>query len=75
MADSIIIARRRQEALDRAAQILGVRPPVLSTKAEPVVREAYVAELILALAERVAGNGPESNKAGINSAPPFRIPD
>ena len=75
MADSIIIARRRQEALDRAAQILGVRPPVLSTKAEPVVREAYVAELILALAERVAGNEPESSKAGINSAPPFRIPD
>jgi hypothetical protein len=75
MADSIIIARRRQEALDRAAQILGVRPPVLSTKAEPVVREAYVAELILALAERVAGNEPESNKAGINSASPFRIPE
>ena len=75
MADSIIIARRRQEALDRAAQILGVRPPVLSTKAEPVVREAYVAELILALAERVAGNEPEWNKAGINSAPPFRIPE
>jgi hypothetical protein len=39
------------------------------------VREAYVAELILALAERVAGNEPESNKAGIASAPPFRIPE
>jgi hypothetical protein len=75
MADSIIIARRRQEALDRAAKILGVRPPVPSTKDEPVVREAYMAELILALAERVAGNEPEAKKAGIDSAPPFRIPD
>ena len=75
MADSIIIARRRQEALDCAAQILGVRPAVPSTKAEPVVREAYMAELILALAERVAGNEPESKKAGIDSAPPFRIPE
>jgi hypothetical protein len=75
MANSIIIARRRQEALDRAAKILGVRPPVPSTKDEPVVREAYMAELILALAERVAGNEPESNKAGIDSGPPFRIPE
>ena len=75
MADSIIIARRRQEALDRAAQILGVRPPLPSRKAEPVVREAYMAELILALAERVTGNEPESKKAGIDSAPPFRIPE
>ena len=75
MADSIIIARRRQEALDRAAQILGVRPPVPSTKVEPVVREAYMAELILALAERVAGNEAESKKTGIDSAPPFRIPE
>jgi hypothetical protein len=74
MADSIIIARRRQEALDRAAQILGVRPPLPSTKAEPAVREAYMAELILALAERVAGNEPELKKAGIDSASPFRIP-
>jgi len=75
MADSIIIARRRQEALDRAAQILGVRPPVPSTKVEPAVREAYMAELILALAERVTGLEPESNKASIDSAPPFRIPE
>jgi hypothetical protein len=45
-----------------------------STKDEPGLREAYVAELILALAERVAGNEPESDKAGIDSAPPFRIP-
>ena len=74
MADSIIIVRRRQKALDRAAQILGVRPPVPSAKTEPVVREAYMAELILALAERVAGNDPEANKPGIDSAPPFRIP-
>jgi hypothetical protein len=74
MADSIIIARRRQEALDRAAKILGVRPRMPSTKDEPGLREAYVAELILALAERVAGNEPESDKAGIDSAPPFRIP-
>jgi hypothetical protein len=73
MADSVIIARRRQEALDRAAQILGVHPPLPSTKVEPVVREAYMAELILALAERVAGNEPESSKAGIDSASPFRI--
>jgi hypothetical protein len=29
----------------------------------------------LALAESVAGNEPESNKVGIDSAPPFRIPD
>ncbi len=75
MAESVIIAKRRQEALDRAATILGVRPPVPSTKAEPVVREAYVAELILALAERAAGNEPESTKAGIDSGPPFRIPE
>ena len=75
MADSIIIARRRQEALDRAAKILGVRPPVPSTKAEPVLREAYMAELILALAERVAGNEPEAKKAGSYSALPFRIPE
>jgi hypothetical protein len=34
-----------------------------------------MAELILALAERVAGLEPESNKAGIDSAPPFRIPE
>ena len=73
MADSIIIVRRRQEALDRAAQILGVRPPVPSTTAEPGLREAYVAELILALAERVAGNESESKKPRIHSAPPFRI--
>ena len=75
MADSIIIARRRQEALDRAAQILGVRPPAPSAKTDPVVSEAYMAELILALAERVAGNEPEASKAGIDSAPPFRIPE
>ena len=75
MADSVIIARRQQEALDRAAQILGVRPPVPSAKDEPGLREAYMAELILALAERVAGNERESNKASIDSAPPFRIPD
>jgi hypothetical protein len=75
MADSVIIARRQQEALDRAAQILGVRPPVPSTKDEPGLREAYMAELILALAERVAGKERESNKASIDSAPPFRIPD
>ena len=73
MAESIVIAMRRQEALDRAAQILGVRPPVPSIKDEPGRREAYMAELILA--ERVASNEPESNKAGIDSAPPFRIPD
>jgi hypothetical protein len=34
-----------------------------------------MAELILALAERVAGKERESNKASIDSAPPFRIPD
>jgi hypothetical protein len=75
MAESIIIARRRQEALDRAAQILGVRPPMPSTKDEPGLREAYMAELILALAERVADNEPEAKKAGNDSAPQFRIPD
>jgi hypothetical protein len=75
MAESVIIAKRRQEALDRAAKILGVRPPLPSTRVEPLVREAYMAELILALAERVAGNEPESNKAGIDSGPPFRIPE
>jgi hypothetical protein len=75
MAVSAIIAKRQQEALDRAAQILGVRPPVPWTKAEPGLREAYVAELILALAERVAGNESESKKPRIHSAPPFRIPD
>ena len=75
MAESIVIAMRRQEALDRAAQILGVRPPVPSTKAEPGLREAYMAELILALAERVAGNESESKKPRIHSAPPFRLPD
>ncbi len=74
MADSIIIVRRRQKALDRAAQILGVRPPVPSAKSEPAVTEAYMAELILALAERVAGNESEANNSGIDSAPPFRIP-
>ena len=75
MAVSAMIAKRQQEALDRAAQILGVRPPVLSTKAEPDLREAYMAELILALAERVAGKESESNKPRIHSAAPFRIPD
>jgi hypothetical protein len=55
MADSIVIAKRRQEALDRAAGILGVRPPVPSAKDDPGLREAYMAELILALAERVGG--------------------
>ena len=75
MEDSVVIARRRQEALDRAARILGVRPPAPSAKDEPGLREAYMAELILALAERVADNEPESGKAGIDSAPPFRIPD
>jgi hypothetical protein len=75
MAESVIVAKRRQEALDRAAKILGVRPPVPSTKAETVVREAYMAELILALAERVARKERESTKASIDSAPPFRIPD
>ncbi len=75
MAVSAIIAKRQQEALDRAAQILGVRPPVLSTKAEPGLREAYMAELILALAERVAGKESESNKRRVDSAAPFRIPD
>ncbi len=74
MADSILIVRRRQKALDRAAQILGVRPPAPSAKTDPVVREAYMAELILALAERVAGHEPEANKPGVDSAPPFRIP-
>jgi len=48
---------------------------VPSTKVEPAVREAYMAELILALAECVVGLEPESNKAGIDSAPPFRIPE
>jgi hypothetical protein len=75
MVESIVIAKRRQEALDRAAQILGVRPPVPSTKDEPDLREAYMAELILALAERVAGGEAESKEAGIASGPPFRIPD
>ena len=75
MADSAVIAKRRQEALDRAAKTLGVRPPMPSTKDEPLLREAYMAELILALAERVAGNEPEAKKAGVDSASPFRIPD
>ena len=55
MDESVVIARRRQEALDRAARILGVRPPMPSAKDEPGLREAYMAELILALAERVSG--------------------
>jgi hypothetical protein len=75
MEDSVVIARRRQEALDRAARILGVRPPAPSAKDEPGLREAYMAELILALAERVAGGEAESKEAGIASGPPFRIPD
>jgi hypothetical protein len=75
MEDSVVIARRRQEALDRAARILGVRPPVPSAKDEPGLREAYMAELILALAERVTGGEAESKEAGIASGPPFRIPD
>jgi hypothetical protein len=73
MADSIVIAKRRQEALDRAAGILGVRPPVPSAKDDPGLREAYMAELILALAEHVGGGEPESKEAGVDSAPPFRI--
>jgi hypothetical protein len=75
MDESVVIARRRQEALDRAAQILGVRPPMPSAKDEPGLREAYMAELILALAEHVAGGEAESKEAGIASGPPFRIPD
>ena len=74
MADPTTIVRRQQQALDRAAQILGVRLPAPSAKNDPVVREAYMAELILALAERVAGNEPEANKRGVDSAPPFRMP-
>ena len=74
MDESVVIARRRQEALDRAARILGVRPPMPSAKDEPGLREAYMAELILALAERVSGEA-ESKEAGIASGPPFRIPD
>jgi hypothetical protein len=74
MDESVIIARRRQEALDRAAQILGVRPPMPSAKDEPGLREAYMAELILALAERVSGE-PRSKEAGVASGPPFRMPD
>jgi len=75
MNESVVVARRRQEALDRAARILGVRPPAPSAKDEPGLREAYVAELILALAERVAGGEPGSKEAGVASGPPFRIPE
>ena len=74
MDESVVVARRRQEALDRAARILGVSPPAPSAKDEPGLREAYVAELILALAERVSGR-PGSKEAGVASGPPFRIPD
>jgi len=75
MDESVVVARRRQEALDRAAQILGVRPPVPSAEDQPGLKEAYVAELILALAERVAGGEPGSKEAGVASGPPFRIPE
>lgn len=75
MVESVVIARRRQEALDRAARILGVRPPAPSAKDEPGLSEAYMAELILALAERVGRGEPESKEAGIASGPPFRIPE
>ena len=74
MDESVVIARRRKEALDRAARILGVRPPMPSAKDEPGLREAYMAELILALAERVSGE-PGLKEAGVASGPPFRIPD
>jgi len=74
MDESVVIARRRQEALDQAARILGVRPPMPSAKEEPGLREAYMAELILALAERVSSE-PGSKEAGVASGPPFRIPD
>jgi hypothetical protein len=74
MDESVVIARRRREALDRAARILGVRPPMPSAKDEPGLREAYMAELILALAERVSVE-PGSKEAGVASGPPFRIPD
>jgi hypothetical protein len=74
MDESVIIARRRQEALDRAAQILGVRPPMPSAKDEPGLREAYMAELILALAERVSGE-PRSKEAGVASGSGSRISD
>ena len=74
MDESVVVARRRQEALDRAARILGVRAPAPSAKDDPGLREAYVAELILALAERVGGEA-ESKEAGIASGPPFRIPE
>jgi hypothetical protein len=75
MDESVVVARRRQEALDRAARILGVSPPAPSAKDEPGLREAYVAELILALAERVAGGEPGSKEASVASGPPFRIPE
>jgi hypothetical protein len=76
MDESVVVARRRQEALDRAAQILGVRPPVPSSAEDQLgLKEAYVAELILALAERVAGGEPGSKEAGVASGPPFRIPE
>jgi hypothetical protein len=45
-----------------------------SAKDEPGLREAYMAELILALAERVSGEA-GSKEAGVASGPPFRIPD
>jgi hypothetical protein len=75
MDESVVIARRRQEALDRAARILGVRPPAPLAKDVPGLREAYMAELILALAERAAGGESGPKEEGIASGPPFRIPE
>ncbi len=55
MDESVVVARRRQEALDRAAQILGVRPPVPSAEDQLGLKEAYVAELILQPSANSAG--------------------
>ena len=53
MTDLSLIAIRRELAFKRAGQILGVDSPVPSTKASPVQMQTYLAELLLALAERV----------------------
>jgi hypothetical protein len=70
MDDSIIIVRRRQEALDHAAQILGVRPPVPSA-----VRCSANFALKLSEKSRQASNGRTASRQNRmnESLPPLKM--
>jgi hypothetical protein len=52
--DLSIAGKRRHIALQRAAGVLGVPVNIPSVKADPVVREIVLAEMLAALADRVS---------------------